>query len=327
MKATKMIFALMLMTSTLITLNSSSWLGMWMGMEMNLMSFIPLMKSQKNKKSSESMMMYFLTQSISSIILLFTILASYFITYNIMENIMQLILTISLMIKMASAPFHMWLPETMANLSWKNCAILMTWQKIAPLAILSNNLNNNIMIFIFLSAMTGAMGGMNQTSFRKIMAYSSINHLSWMMMLMVMNLKWYIYMMFYSIIIIMILIVVEKKNILSINQMMALKMSSAEKIMITSLMMSMGGLPPFIGFVPKWMVIQSMMSSSMWLIMTFMVLMSLITLFYYLRMMYPLIMSYNDKIKWMKKRTNSTLLIIMMPINLLTPMMMNFPLF
>nr|YP_009643389.1 NADH dehydrogenase subunit 2 [Pyrrhopeplus carduelis]APO08806.1 NADH dehydrogenase subunit 2 [Pyrrhopeplus carduelis] len=328
MNMKKYIYMTILLMSTMITLSSNNWIGMWMGMEINLMSFIPLMISHQDKKASQSMMIYFLTQSISSICMLFAILMNKFIMYNSYEQVSQLILIISLMIKLGSAPFHMWLPEIMSNLNWTNNMLLMTWQKIAPMTILSNNINfQMIFLFIFLSTGVGAIGALNQTSLRKIMAYSSINHLGWMMMLMMMENTWMIYLSIYAMIIAMIFIMLMKKNILFMNQMNSNKMTTLEKITMASLMMSMGGLPPFTGFLPKWMTIQSMMNAKMWIMMTFMIFMSLITLFYYLRMMYPLIMNYSTKMKWMNQNINNKMTISILSGNILLPIMLLIPVF
>jgi len=61
--------------------------------------------------------------------------------------------------------------------------ILITIQKIAPLSLLSYTLYSNdlpiIPAAIISSALVGAIGGINQTFLRKIIAYSSINHIAW----------------------------------------------------------------------------------------------------------------------------------------------------
>nr|AXS66413.1 NADH dehydrogenase subunit 2 [Caraboidea sp. KM-2017] len=59
-------------------------------------------------------------------------------------------------------------------------------------------------------------------------------------------------------------------------------------------LLSLGGLPPFLGFLPKWMVIQYLSNNYMYLLL-FMILMTLITLFFYLRISYTsLILSHNE---------------------------------
>nr|YP_010032684.1 NADH dehydrogenase subunit 2 [Cletus rubidiventris]QOW08005.1 NADH dehydrogenase subunit 2 [Cletus rubidiventris] len=331
MNSSKILFSLMIIMSSLITLSSSNWLGMWMGLEMNLMSFIPFISKNKNKKSSKAMMIYFLTQSIGSIVLLFSIMMDslLFMLPNDINELTKILLMISIMIKTGAAPFHLWLPEMMANLNWLECAVLMTWQKIAPLTIMNNILPNNWFLYMvaLLSAAVGGIGGLNQTSLRKILAYSSINHLSWMMIFMSMNNSWYKYLVIYSVLITMVCIMLYMKNTYFINQMVSSSHSMAEKFTCITLFLSIGGLPPFLGFLPKWMVIQSMINSELYLLMVLMLLFSLITLFYYMRIMTSYILFYSTMNKFVfKYKSNMMLTYSFFSINLLMPafLMMSF---
>nr|UPL65572.1 NADH dehydrogenase subunit 2 [Dicranocephalus alticolus] len=330
MNSSKILFKIILFMSTLITMSSNNWIGMWMGLEMNLMTFIPLISKNKEKNSSQAMMIYFLTQSIGSIILLFSVLMNSLLIFNpFINDITTSLLMISLFIKLGAAPFHFWLPEMMSNLKWIEASILMTWQKIAPLIILNNlNSNNTLYISIILSTLIGSIGGLNQTSLRKILAYSSINHLGWMMMFMSMNNNWYKYLMIYSSMIITLCLFLNWNNIYFINQMNSSSSSLAEKYIYVIMMLSIGGLPPFLGFLPKWMVIQSMIQSNIMLIMIIMMLFSLITLFYYLRMMSTLILNYSTSNKWNHyKSPNKTLILFILFINLMLPVFSIFNFF
>nr|YP_009654862.1 NADH dehydrogenase subunit 2 [Pseudomictis brevicornis]QCI09430.1 NADH dehydrogenase subunit 2 [Pseudomictis brevicornis] len=327
LNSNKLLFLIILISSSLVTLSATNWLGMWMGLEMNLMSFIPLISKSKSKKSSQAMMIYFLSQSIGSITLLFSVLINSLVfLYPIMINeLTTILIMISIMIKVGAAPFHFWLPEMMTNLNWPECMLLMTWQKVAPLTVLSNMMPNNWFLYfsVTLSAIVGGVGGLNQTSLRKILAYSSINHLSWMMMFMSMNTCWYKYLIIYSTLIIMICILMKKKNAFFINQLISNSPSMMEKFTYTILLLSIGGLPPFLGFLPKWMVIQSMINSHMYLLMVFLMLLSLLTLFYYLRMMASYILSYSTTNKWITYKTpNKFMLSMFLLINLTLPVFM-----
>nr|QWX95550.1 NADH-ubiquinone oxidoreductase chain 2 [Acidomeria sordida] len=327
MNSNKMLFLTILILSTLITMSANNWLGMWMGLEMNLMAFIPLISKSKDKKSSQAMMIYFLTQSIGSIMLLFSIMMNslMFLSAIMINELIMVMIMISIMIKVGAAPFHFWLPEMMANLGWIECIILMTWQKIAPLTILSNTMPNNWFLYlaVALSGIIGGMGGLNQTSLRKILAYSSINHLGWMMMFMSMSSMWYKYLMIYSILVVMICLLMKTMNVLFINQLMSTSPSMMEKLIFTMSLLSIGGLPPFLGFLPKWMVLQNMINSELYLLMTVMMLSSLMTLFYYLRLMTAFILSYSTVNKWIIYKTPSKFMLFsFLLINLTLPIFM-----
>nr|YP_010463227.1 NADH dehydrogenase subunit 2 [Dimorphopterus gibbus]UUJ37751.1 NADH dehydrogenase subunit 2 [Dimorphopterus gibbus] len=313
MNFSKLLFSSMLISSTLISISSKNWIGIWMGMEMNLMSFIPLISKSKNIKSSKAMMIYFLSQSIGSMIMLFSIIMSKFMFISPMEinNIMKTFIMISLLIKLGASPFHNWLPKMMINMSWYEAIILMTWQKIIPMFMMTMILPNNyIFIPILLSAFIGAIGGLNYSSMMKIMAYSSINHMSWMLAMMSSQLKWFNYLIMYSILTIMSGLFFNYYNIYYLNQISTNINSISEKLTISSLMLSMGGLPPFLGFLPKWMVIQSLINLNISMLM-FLVMSSLLTLFFYMRVMSPLLLFYSSINKFSyKKKSNYIYLIL-----------------
>nr|QWX95598.1 NADH-ubiquinone oxidoreductase chain 2 [Plectropoda cruciata] len=332
LNSNKMLFLIILISSSLVTLSANNWLGMWMGLEMNLMSFIPLISKSKNKKSSQAMMIYFLSQSIGSITLLFSVLINslVFTSPALINELTTIMIMISIMIKVGASPFHFWLPEMMVNLNWLECLLLMTWQKMAPLTILSNIMPNNWFMYtsIMLSVAVGSISGLNQTSLRKILAYSSINHLGWMMMFMSMNTSWYKYLIIYSILITMICLLMNMKNVFFINQLVSSSPSVMEKLTYVTLMFSIGGLPPFLGFLPKWMVIQSLINSELYLLLLIMMLFSLLTLFYYLRMMMSFILLYSTINKWIiHKIPNKSMLFMFLLMNSTLPVFMTISFF
>nr|YP_009485760.1 NADH dehydrogenase subunit 2 [Urostylis flavoannulata]AVZ00896.1 NADH dehydrogenase subunit 2 [Urostylis flavoannulata] len=295
MMKTSIIFYMMMIVGTIITVSSENWMSMWMGLEINMMSFIPLINLKPSKSSSEASMIYFLIQSISSVIMLGSVIL---IMNNYMVNKNYLILTISILMKMGSAPFHLWLPKMMTVMSWENNIIFMTWQKISPLYMINMLEFNYVMnLTIILSTLVGGLGGLYQTSLRKIMAYSSISHLGWIMAMNKMKDKWLIYLIIYSFMVITMCNYFFKKKLLFINQLFDLKMNFNQKINMMIMMLSMGGMPPMLGFLPKWIVIEEMINSEMFMI-TIMIMTSMLTLYYYLRIMFKIMMIQSTSNKW-----------------------------
>nr|AUW38572.1 NADH dehydrogenase subunit 2 [Brachyplatys subaeneus] len=318
MYKTKTLFVSVMMMSTMMVMSSTSWMGMWMGMEMNMMSFIPLIKKKGSKDSSEAMMIYFLTQSVSSSVMMFSIIMMNMYTSS--NNMIDSLLISSLMVKMGAAPFHMWIPEIMTKLSWNTCMVLMTWQKMAPLSVMSNIKTSNIMIIsMVMSVIVGSMGGLNQTSLKKIMGYSSINHMGWMISLNKIQSNWMMYMLIYSLMIMMTCTIFKKHNMMFINQINNMEMTMTEKMSIITSMLSLGGMPPLIGFLPKWMAIQTMMKMNMNMTLMVMMLFSLITLFFYMRTMSPFMLTQSKINKWNKSKINKKMMIIILMMNFSLP--------
>nr|YP_010464210.1 NADH dehydrogenase subunit 2 [Strongylium kulzeri]UUL71587.1 NADH dehydrogenase subunit 2 [Strongylium kulzeri] len=301
MKVHKLIFISSMMLGTLVTASSYSWFSMWMGLEINLLSVIPLFSSTKNIYSSESAMKYFITQAMASLILLAAVtmmlLVEEFI--NPQMNLLNLMMNSALMTKVGAAPFHYWFPEVIEGLSWTNSLILLTWQKIAPmLMIMNNSPNNTFMITVIVLSLTmSTISGFNQISLRKILAFSSINHIAWMLTSMMVSYSlWMIYFVVYSLINMNIIFLFNSTNTFFMNQISNLiNQSKTIKLSFMVNFLSLGGLPPFIGFLPKWLIINWATNMEMFLLVIVLITTTLIMLFIYIRvMMTAMVMSTNE---------------------------------
>nr|YP_010327103.1 NADH dehydrogenase subunit 2 [Abrostola triplasia]UNP54368.1 NADH dehydrogenase subunit 2 [Abrostola triplasia] len=299
----KMFFLFILFFSTLISISSNSWFGCWIGLEINLLSFIPLISNSNNLLSTEASLKYFLTQSIASINFLFTILMKMILMKNFeMNNFISIMMNSSMLMKMGSTPFHFWFPNIVEGLTWFNNFILMTWQKITPMILLSYYFNKNFIIIIILfNIIIGAIGGLNQSSLRKLMAFSSINNLGWMLSsLMISENLWLFYMFLYSFMISIMCFLFHILNMYFINQLFINNMNFFIKINLLINFLSLGGLPPFIGFFPKWIIINFLINNQLYLLIFFFMMMSLIMLFFYIRIIYSAFMFNYLKMKWFK---------------------------
>nr|YP_010713959.1 NADH dehydrogenase subunit 2 [Pseudeustrotia carneola]WDD39371.1 NADH dehydrogenase subunit 2 [Pseudeustrotia carneola] len=299
----KMFFLFILFFSTLISISSNSWFGCWIGLEINLLSFIPLISNSNNLFSSEASLKYFLTQSIASINFLFTILIKMTLLKNFeMNNFISIMMNSSMLMKMGSTPFHFWFPNIVEGLSWFNNFILMTWQKITPMILLSYYFNKNfIIIIIIFNIIIGAIGGINQTSLRKLMAFSSINNLGWMISsIMISETLWFFYLSMYTFMISIMCFLFHMLNMFYINQLFINNMNFFIKINMLINFLSLGGLPPFIGFFPKWIIINFLINNNMYMLTFIFIMMSLIMLFFYIRITYSALMFNYLKMKWFK---------------------------
>nr|YP_010029004.1 NADH dehydrogenase subunit 2 [Lemniscomys rosalia]QOU09821.1 NADH dehydrogenase subunit 2 [Lemniscomys rosalia] len=280
-----------------ITMASTNLMLMWVGLEMSLLAIIPLLINKKNPRSIEAATKYFITQATASMILLFSIIINYKQTgtwmFQQQTNIILPNMTlIALSMKLGLAPFHYWLPEVTQGIPLRTGLILLTWQKIAPLSIMFQIyqlLHPMIIVALSISSIfTGAWGGLNQTQTRKIMAYSSIAHMGWMLAILPYNpnltlLNLIIYILL-TIPMFIILMMNTSTTITSISLMwnktpMILAMTSL-------LLLSLGGLPPLTGFLPKWAIISEMLKNNCTIMATLMAMMALLNLFFYTRLIY-----------------------------------------
>nr|QGZ10022.1 NADH dehydrogenase subunit 2 [Eisenia nordenskioldi nordenskioldi] len=276
-----------LILSTFMAISSTNWILLWGAMELNLLSFIPVMMRSKTHQEVEGSVKYFLAQALGSALLL-TSSTSMWMPFSSTPNFLPILLTSALLLKLGSVPCHFWYPSVMNSISWISSMILSTWQKLAPISILAFLLPHKNMQFIMLAAganaLVGGFMGMNQSQLRAIMAYSSIGHIGWMLSLITVlkPAATIMYFLVYSMLLCPLFLIMSFFNILHLKHM---NMSSSDNLMLhmtmVILLMSLGGLPPLTGFMPKFMSILLLMST-MKILTLLLILGSLMNLFFYL---------------------------------------------
>nr|AAZ06525.1 NADH dehydrogenase subunit 2 [Anolis pachypus] len=303
-----------LATGTIITMTSHHWLFAWVGLEINTLAAIPIIATLHCPRSTEAATKYFLTQAAASAMILFSSMTNAWQTgtwdiTSLSSTPAHILLTLALMMKLGIAPMHFWLPEVLQGSTLSTALIISTWQKLAPLTLvymtISNLSTTTLIVLGLLSVIVGGWGGLNQTQTRKIMAYSSIAHLGWMLSIssimtniMILNLFIYLIMttaLFYF------LILTQSKTIQ--DTMMTWTLSPMLAAMMMILLLSLGGLPPLTGFMPKWLILEELVSQNLALMAIIMTMFTLLSLFFYLRLTYvaTLTLSPNivqTKFKW-----------------------------
>lgn len=288
----KIVFFWLLLTSILIALSSSFWFTLWIILEINIIIFIPIINS-KSFLTSNSILYYYITQSIASSLFFIASL----ISFTLSNKIFIYIIIISIIIKLGAAPFHSWYPQISEGINYSPFFILSSFQKIIPFHIISIFQNNLIILFIIISRIVGSLGGLNQISIKKILAFSSISHISWILSLIIINQNfWIAYLTFYSIILIKITNILNKNNLSLIIDLNSIKSSFSNKIYLFSFILSLGGLPPFLGFFIKWIAV-ILISKIFISILLALISSSLINLYFYIRCIFPLILNINICIK------------------------------
>lgn len=288
-----------------------------MGLELNLLSFIPLISNKDNQYSSEAALKYFLIQALGSTVLL---ISGVIIIMNI--NLFSASLSAALLLKAGAAPFHFWFPPTLEGIIWPQALTLITIQKIAPISLLSYYIveqSNLIIISVIMSAIVGALGGINQTFLRKLLAYSSINHIAWIISALLLRESiWLLYFIVYSLITLSVVILLINYQAQHFNHLVNHSSNSPNiKMIIFIRFLSLGGLPPFTGFIPKWIVIQQLAINHNFILLLVLLISSLLTLFYYLRITLSSLVLTTSNPKWsLKWDENKKFLFLSLFINL-----------
>nr|NP_443269.1 NADH dehydrogenase subunit 2 [Myctophum affine]BAB70067.1 NADH dehydrogenase subunit 2 [Myctophum affine] len=283
---------------TTLTFASSHWLLAWMGLEINTLAIIPLMAQHHHPRAVEATTKYFLTQATAAAMILFASTTNAWLTGE--WNILQLshplpatAMTMALALKLGLAPTHFWLPEVLQGLDLTTGLILSTWQKLAPFALITQLTSTTPALLVLLglsSTIIGGWGGINQTQLRKILAYSSIAHLGWMILILQFNPSMTIFALTtYIIMTSSAFLTFKTAEAFSIN---TLATSWAKSPALTALspliLLSLGGLPPLTGFAPKWLILQELTKQDLPLTATIAALTALLSLYFYLRVCYAM---------------------------------------
>nr|NP_795847.1 NADH dehydrogenase subunit 2 [Opisthoproctus soleatus]BAC58252.1 NADH dehydrogenase subunit 2 [Opisthoproctus soleatus] len=284
---------------TMLTFASSHWLLAWMGLEINTLAIIPLMARHHHPRAVEATTKYFLTQATAAATILFASTTNAWLVgeWDILQLSHPLATTatmLALALKIGLAPFHFWLPEVLQGLDLTTGLILSTWQKLGPFALILQMApasNSTLLILIgLLSTLVGGWGGLNQTQLRKILAYSSIAHLGWMILIIqfapsLALLNFVLYLIMTS----ATFLSFKTSTATNIN-MLALSWTKTPILatLTTLALLSLGGLPPFTGFMPKWLILQELTKQELPLTATLLALSALLSLYFYLRLCYSM---------------------------------------
>nr|AIM45326.1 NADH dehydrogenase subunit 2 [Hylophilus pectoralis]AIM45327.1 NADH dehydrogenase subunit 2 [Hylophilus pectoralis] len=293
----KLVFVLSLLLGTTLTISSNHWVMAWAGLEINTLSILPLISKSHHPRAIEAATKYFLVQAAASALVLFSGMTN---AWHVGQwDITQLshptsclILTAALSMKLGLVPFHFWFPEVLQGSPLITGLLLSTVMKLPPITLLfmtSHSLNPTVLATMaVLSVALGGWMGLNQTQIRKIMAFSSISHLGWMAIILLYNpkltlLNFYLYTLMTT----TVFLTFHSTKVLKLSTLMTTwtKMPSLNVILLLVLM-SLAGLPPMTGFLPKWLIIQELTKQHMAPAATIISLLSLLSLFFYLRLAY-----------------------------------------
>nr|AYD74755.1 NADH dehydrogenase subunit 2 [Eurillas virens] len=293
----KLIFASSLLLGTTITISSNHWITAWAGLEINTLAVLPLISKSHHPRAIEAATKYFLTQATASALVLFSSMTNAWYTgqwdiTQLTHPTSCLILTSAIAMKLGLVPFHFWFPEVMQGSPLTTGLLLSTMMKFPPITLLlmtSHSLNPTLLTCMaILSAALGGWMGLNQTQIRKILAFSSISHLGWMVAILAYDpkltlLAFYIYVPMTA----AIFLTLDTINAPKLSTLMAswTKMPSLNTMLLLTLL-SLAGLPPLTGFLPKWLIIQELTKQGMAPTATVLSLLSLLGLFFYLRLAY-----------------------------------------
>lgn len=268
---------------TLISCND--WFMMWLRLEINIFRFLLIIRN-KIRNRIDSRIKYFFIQGLGSRLLILS-----FYRQNIFESAINILV---LRYKMGAGPFYFWFPSVCRIISWGACFLLISIQKLIPLILISIYSSVIIWVIVVSRVTIGVLGIINQVRIKRLLAYSSIHHIGWMLICnCVYDYIWVSYLLIYSIIILRIIVILSKYEGLNFNFINKVN----EKYILMLGLLSIGGVPPMLGFFLKWWVFYYIKDIDFFFII-FLIVMSIFILYYYIRIVFLVLYGEITEVSW-----------------------------
>lgn len=261
-----------------------SSLMIWGLMEINLLLFVPIIGlTGKNRTPNILRMKYFFIQSLASVVLFVRIILIMRTSWG--SPGLSITLRGRLIWKLGVPPFHLWLFNLIIDLDWGLFFITASWQKILPFYLLEQSLIVGVDFFILFSLFVSVRVALFQVRVKKILIISSLFTRVWVLASILASKTWWVYIfILYRIILFFCVLVFQSNKIGLLERNNFYSIRIREKYSIFFLLLSMAGLPPFLGFFIKLLVLLATFYQLKGIISMFIVLASVLMIYIYLRM-------------------------------------------
>lgn len=267
-------FIFIYLVSFIVVIRREDWFLVWMGLEINIISFLILIYKRYRIIVGESCLRYFFIQSIgSSLFIRFFFIKKFFLGG---------MLSVILRLKIGAGPFFFWFPSLCLGLDWFSCYFLILFQKILPLMLIFLLVHWILWIIVFVSLIIGVLGSFNQRNLKSLLAYSSIHHLGWIIIVGILkNIRWLLYLFIYGIVLLRVIVLLFKDEVIDLRYFY----TSKYKLIYLIRIMRIGGVPPLLGFFLKWIALVRIIELGM-IYLFILVVVSVIILYIYIRIVY-----------------------------------------
>lgn len=305
-----------------VLISSNDLITLYLSVELQSLCLYVLTSFDKDSQfSSEAGLKYFILGALSSSILLFGLsliygtlghtnyhsIAKSIITINQEQDIphtliLGLILLISaFFFKLTAVPFHIWSPDVYEGVPFAVLIFLATIPKLSFFSILIKLLyvvffdlyviwQPLLMWTAFITIGFSSIVTLYQKKIKRFLAYSSINHVGYILvglasgtLLGLHSVFFYLFAYLTMIFAFFGLLALFPKNLVYITDLLTLRNYPFLKFLTLGVFFSMAGLPPLLGFFSKFYIILAAIESHYYFIMSLIVGCSVISAFYYLR--------------------------------------------
>jgi NADH-quinone oxidoreductase subunit N len=323
LKGEYFVLGLFAVLGMMVMVSAYSLLTVYLGLELLSLSLYSMVAMHRDSQpATEAAMKYFVLGALASGMLLYGMSILYGVTGSlqltvIAEFILQesdsniflvfglVFVIVGIAFKLGAAPFHMWIPDVYQGAPTSVTLFISSAPKLAAFAMairllvdgmipLLDDWQGMLIILAILSMATGNIIAISQTNIKRMLAYSTIAHVGFLLLGLLSGTKaGFAGSMFYVIIYALMstgsfgmVILLGRKGFEAdtLDDFKGLaERSPWFAFIMLCLMFSMAGVPPFVGFWAKWFVLKELVAVDMVWLAAVAVMFSIIGIYYYLR--------------------------------------------
>lgn len=264
-----------------VSISRAGWVGAWIGIELNLLCFLPFL-IYNSKSEARVGLLYFFAQAAGSSFIIF------WGSYPREDLFISCAVRFALLIKVGASPYHIWYVWISERVQWSQFLVLRRVQKLTPVVLLRIHFNQirheSLFLRVVFCGVVGAFGGYQAVSLRSLLAYSSISHLGWILLIVKEGRQYWVkYLIIYWLILWLIVSVIGRSRIFHLRQLNKGNFSLRFKVVFVVAIFTLRGLPPFSGFVIKLGVVMVVSSTTSIVCLYLIIITRVVNLFYYLQ--------------------------------------------
>lgn len=320
-KSQYFILCLFSILGMMVVISASHFLSLYLGLELMVLPLYALISLDREARSTEAALKYFLLGVLSSAFLLYGISLLYGMTGHLnLESLMQALsldlinqpalvgslvfILVAVLFKLGVVPFHVWLPDIYEGSATPVTLFLGTLPKIAAFAFAIRLFNGllpqlehlkSILILAgLLCLLLGHLGAITQSNLKRMLAYSAIAQMGFVILAFMLGVtQGFAIALYYLLIyVIAVLAFLGVLSFLGDDSVEADRLKSLEGLGHTNpwlgcvmiiILLSLIGIPPFAGFYAKLWVIKALMSAGLLSVAVLALVLTVVGAFYYLR--------------------------------------------
>lgn len=289
------LYKILITLSIFIIYYRTKWLIIWALIELTTISIIILISQKRNPRTTEATTKYFLIQSLARIIILIGVILKYYFCgdlriFKLYNKLTYKVIIIGILIKIAIFPNPFWFIDVISGIKIVYRIYIVIFSKLIPIYlyfILSHKYLSNIIIIIALIRIIfGSLLGIKQLNIRKIIGFSSINHLGWITLgfpLLPGKICSFLFIR-YIMMLTPILWNLSISKVTSLIKRRKRYFNNINTYISIISILSLAGLPPLLGFFYKWIIFKIVIIKNYIIISIVMLISSLLSLFFYLQL-------------------------------------------